>query len=154
VINRYLETLIIQLPYMRDTFLVLHFIGLAMAVGGGFANLFLAAAAAKLEPAERGAFMLRTTVLARMGQIGLGVLILSGLYLITPYWSILSDMPTLIAKLSLVVLLILLVATVSLRVRKAQKQNDASSLAKLKPLGMLIFLTGLTIVVLAVVTFH
>jgi uncharacterized membrane protein len=139
---------------MREIFLILHFIGLSMAVGSGFANIFLAMAAAKLEPAERGPFIMRTMVLVRMGQTGLGLLIISGLYLITPYWSMLSDMPTLIAKLSLVVLLIVMVTLVSLRARKALKENDPSQLAKLRPLGMLNFLIGLAIVVLAVLTFH
>ena len=139
---------------MRDLFLFIHFIGLAMSVGTGFANLFLAVAASKLEPAERGSFMIKTTILTRMGQIGLGLLLISGLYLITPYWKILGDMPTLIAKLSFVILLIILVIVTSLRVRNAQRSNDPSQLAKLKPLGLVIFVTGLTIVGLAIATFH
>jgi uncharacterized membrane protein len=139
---------------MRDLILVIHFIGLTMAVGTGFANLFLAFAASKLVPAERGAFMSKTMILMRMGQTGLGLLILSGLYLITPYWSTLSDMPTLIAKLSLVVLLIIMVTVISLLARKAQREKDPSQLAKLKPLGILNFIIGIAILVLAVLTFH
>ena len=140
---------------MRDLFLFLHLIGFAMAVGTGFANLFLAAAAAKLEPAERGSFMARaSTVLVRMGHTGLGLLILSGFYLITPYWSVLSEMPTLIAKLTVVVIQIIMVTVISLMVRKAKKENNLTSLMKLKPLGIVIFLLGITIVILAVLTFH
>jgi hypothetical protein len=52
-----------------------------------------------MEPAERGSFMSKTMILGRVGQIGLGLLILSGLYLITPYWEVLGVMPLLIAKL-------------------------------------------------------
>ena len=139
---------------MHDLFLFFHFIGLAMAVGTGFANLFLASVAGKLEPAEKGTFMSRTMVLARMGQIGLGLLIISGLYLITPYWATLSSMPTLIAKLTCVVLLIIMVTIISLIVRKAKKENNPALFAKLKPLGIINFIIGLTIVVLAVLTFH
>jgi hypothetical protein len=139
---------------MRDLFLVLHLIGLAMAVGTGFANLFLAAAAAKLEPAERGSFMAKTTVLVRMGHTGLGLLILSGFYLINSYWSVLSEMPTLIAKLALVVVQIIMVATISLLVSKAKKENNPSLLLKVRPLGLITFLIGITIVILAVLSFH
>jgi uncharacterized membrane protein len=139
---------------MRELFLIIHFIGLTMALGTGFANMFLAAAASKLEPAERGVFMSRTTVLVRMGQIGLGFLLISGLYLITPYWKALGDLPTLIAKLTCVVLLIVMVTVISLRVRQAKKMNDPTLLAKLKPLGMINFFLGLAIVILAVLTFH
>src|SRR5690348_6268128 len=117
---------------MHDLFLVLHFIGLAMAVGTGFANLFLAAAAAKLEPAERGSFMAKTSVLIRMGHAGLGLLIISGFYLITPYWSVLSEMPTLIAKLAVVGAQIILVTVISLLINKAKKENNPAALMKLK----------------------
>ena len=139
---------------MRDFFLLLHFIGLSMAVGTGFANLFLGSAAAKLEPAERGPFMLKTTVLVRMGQTGLGLLLISGFYLATPFWKSLSDMPTLMAKLALVVVLLVTVTMSSLQVRKAKKENNPGLLVKLKPLGMANFFLGIAIMILAVLTFH
>lgn len=139
---------------MRDLFLILHFIGLAMAVGTGFANLFLGFAASRLEPAERGSFMVKTMILTRMGQTGLGLLLLSGFYLMTPYWKILSTMPTLMAKLTLVGVLVVMVTFISLKAKKALKENNPSALAKLRPMGLLNFLIGLTILVLAVLTFH
>lgn len=139
---------------MRDLFIIIHLIGLSMAVGTGFANLFLGAAAAKLDPAERGTFMARTMILVRMGQTGLGLLVLSGLYLMTPYWSVLSEMPTLIAKLTCVGILLIMVTVISLLARKAKKENNPALLLKLKPIGIINFIIGLTIVVLAVLTFH
>lgn len=139
---------------MRELMLIIHFIGLAMALGAGFANLFLGSVAAKLEPPERGSFMSKTMILSRMGQTGLGLLLLSGFYLITPYWKVLGEMPLLIAKLSLVAILLILVSTIVFMVRKAKKQNNLAVLAKLKPLGILNFLIGITIVVLAVLVFH
>src|SRR5260370_28406931 len=93
---------------MRDLMLIVHFIGLTMALGTGFANLFLGVAASKLEPAERGKFMSNTMILMRMGHTGLGLLLLSGFYLITPFWKTLGEMPTLIAKLCCIGLLVIL----------------------------------------------
>lgn len=139
---------------MRDFFLFIHFIGLAMGIGTGFANLFLGAAAAKLEPAERGPFMLKTTVLVRMGQIGIGLLLLSGFALATPFWKSLSDMPTFMTKLALVVVLLVTITITSLQVRKANKENNPALLAKLKPLGMLNLILGIAIMIMAVITFH
>lgn len=137
---------------MRDLFLLVHFVGLVMALGTGFATYFLLYAASKLEPAEQGKFLGRIIILTRMGQIGLAILILSGLYLMTPFWSMLSEMPTLIAKLSLVALQVILIFVVSMIVSKAQ--GDPAKLATLKPLRMVNFAIGLTILVLAVLTFH
>lgn len=139
---------------MRDIMLITHFIGLAMALGTGFANLFLGIVASKLEPAERGSFMSKTLILGRMGQIGLALLLLSGFYLINPYWEIIGDMPLLIVKLILVAILIVLIAIILLIVNKAKKSNNPSILAKIKPIGILNFFLGLAIVILAVLVFH
>jgi len=134
--------------------LVFHFIGLAMALGAGFSNLFLGSVASKLEPAERGSFMSKTLILGLMGKIGLGLLLLSGFYLMTPYWKVLGEMPLLIAKLSLVVVLLVLVSTIHILLGKAKKQGNPAMFVKIRPLGILNFLIGITIVVLAVLVFR
>lgn len=139
---------------MREVMLIVHFIGLAMALGSGFANLFLNAVVSKLEPAERGNFMARISVLGRMGQTGLALLILSGLSLMTPYWKVLGDMPLLIAKLSLVGVLVLSVAYILITLNKSKKQGNPGLLKNIKPLGMLNFFIGVTIVMLAVLIFR
>ena len=139
---------------MREVMLIIHFIGLAMALGSGFANLFLNVVVSKLEPAERGNFMAKIMILGRMGQTGLGLLVLSGLALTTPYWKVLGDMPLFIAKLSLVGVLLLSVAWVLIILRKAKKQGKPALLKNVKPLGMLNFFLGITIVILAVLIFH
>lgn len=139
---------------MRELMLIIHFIGLTMALGAGFANLFLGSVASKLSPAERGSFMSKTRILGRMGQTGLGLLLFSGFGLITPYWKVLGDMPLLIAKLTLVGILLILVTSILLIMRKSQKENNPALLAKIKPLGMLNFLIGIAIVILAVLVFH
>jgi hypothetical protein len=139
---------------MRLLLLIIHFIGLAMAVGSGFANLFLGRVAAKLEPAERGSFMSKISVLGRMGQTGLALLILSGVMLATPYWKALGEMPFFAAKLGLVVVLLLSVSRVLYLLSKAKKENNPALMAKIKPLGMLNFIIGLTIIVLAVLAFR
>jgi len=138
---------------MRELMLVVHFIGLAMALGAGFANLFLDTVVAQLEPAERGNFMAKIAVLGRMGQIGLGLLLLSGFALITPYWKVLGQMPLHIAKLSLVAVLLISVSWILFMLGKAKKLGNPALLAKIKPVGILNFLIGITIVVLAVLTF-
>lgn len=139
---------------MRELMLVIHFIGLAMALGAGFANLFLGSVASKLEPAERGSFMSKLVVLGRMGQIGLGLLLFSGLGLLTPYWKVLSEMPFLITKLSFVGILIISVSRILFLVSKAKKENNPALMMKIKPWSMLNFFLAIAIVILAVLTFH
>ena len=139
---------------MRELVLIIHFMGLAMALGSGFANLFLGVVASKLEPAERGSFMSKIMILGRMGQIGLGLLLLSGFYLINPYWNVISMMPFFIVKLSLVALLLIMVSIILFLLNKSKKQNNPAILAKIKPLGIINFILGICIVIFAVLTFH
>jgi len=93
-------------------------------------------------------------VLGNMGRAGFGLLILSGIYLVIPYWDILDDMPFLIAKLSLVGVLVILMVSMSIIISRARKQNNPAMFAKLRPLGMLTFLVGIAVVVCAVIAFH
>lgn len=139
---------------IRDIMLIIHFIGLAMGVGTSFAFMFLGIAASKLPEAERVSFTIKTLFIGRMGHIGLGLSILTGLHLMTPYWKTLPNMPLLIAKLALVLILGALIGMIASNARKAKSGNAESHLSKIKVLGQFSFLTGLTIVILAVLSFH
>lgn len=139
---------------MREIMLILHFIGLAMGLGTSFAHLFLNIAASKTEAVEARKLNLHAFALNRMGHIGLTLLIVTGGYLMTPYWGTLMSTPTLMAKLLLVLVLAALVGMISAKARKA-KQGDADAhLRKIEPLGNISMLVALIIVILAVYTFH
>ena len=132
--------------------LILHFVGLAMGLGTSFAHAFLGIAASKMSKDEATKFRINTQILSRMGHTGITLLIISGLYLITPYWSILS--PLLILKLILVLLLVTLIAIISFSAKKAQKENKEIDLKKMGKFGKMTLVIALTIVVLAVYIFH
>ncbi len=139
---------------MREIMLILHFIGLAMGLGTSFAHIFLGIAASKAEPTEARKLHLHAFALNRMGHIGLALLILTGGYLMTPYWGTLMSTPTLMAKLLLVLVLAALVGMLSAKARKAAQGDAEAHLRKIPPLGRLSMLVALIIVVLAVYTFH
>lgn len=139
---------------MKDTMLIIHFLGLAMGLGTSFGFMFLGFASAKMEPAAAREFRMNTFALSRMGHLGLALLIISGLYLITPYWSVLGEMPLLIAKLVLVVLLGAVIGIVSSTARKLKAGDPGASPGKVEALGKVAMLTAVAIVVLAVLIFH
>lgn len=139
---------------MRDIMLITHFIGLAMGIGTSFAFMFLGIASSKMEESEALKFRLNTFALSRMGHIGLVLLVLSGGYLMTPYWSTLTSSPLLIAKLTLVVVLGAFIGIISSKAKKVNEGNADMQLKKIEPLGKLALLTGIAIVVLAVLVFH
>jgi hypothetical protein len=134
---------------MRVAMLIIHFIGIALGVGAGFASLFIGSANKNLSAQERPAFMLRLRSLGYMGLTGLILLIISGGYLATPYWIALESMPFFIAKLCLLTLAIIM----DLHWRKAIKQGGGPNLAAIPKLGKLAFPIGILIIILAVLQF-
>lgn len=139
---------------MRDVMLIVHFIGLAMGVGTSFAFIFLGISSSKMDKTERLKFQKSTFILSRMGHIGLGLLVLSGGYLMTPYWSILFTNHILLTKLTLVVVLIVLISLISIQSKKAINSNTEYSDGKGSLLGKITMFVSVLIVIMAVLTFH
>jgi len=139
---------------MRTAMLIVHFLGLAMGLGSSFAFMFLGIARSKMEKEEGKKFALNTFAMSSMGHIGLTLLIVSGFYLITPFWGALAAMPLLIAKLALVLTLTVSVIILSVYTRRAKNGDTEAHLKKIENLGKLSLLSGIAIVVLAVLIFR
>lgn len=135
---------------MRETMLVFHFIGLTMGLGTGFAHAFLGIIAAKMSADEATKFRMHSLVLSRMGNIGIVLLLISGLYLITPYWKTLPSSPLLILKLAFITFLLVLITLINLSVKKAKNGDELAQLKKMATLGKMTLIAGLIIVILAV----
>jgi uncharacterized membrane protein len=139
---------------MRDVMLIIHFIGLTMGLGTSFAHAFLGIATSKMSKDEATKFRMHSLVMSRMGHIGISLLIISGLYLMTPYWSILPSSPLLILKLILVVLLVTLITLIGFSTKRAKNGDAETELRKMEQFGKMTLIVGLAIVVLAVFIFH
>jgi uncharacterized membrane protein len=139
---------------MREAMLIFHFIGLTMGMGTGFAHAFLGAATTKMSNEEATKFRLNTLVLGKMGHIGIALLLISGFYLITPYWKVLTSTPLLMVKLALVLVLIILIAMITIAGKKAMKGDTEKQFKKMKTMGKLTLIISLAIVIVAVNIFH
>ncbi|MFT5723374.1 MAG: putative membrane protein [Bacteroidia bacterium] len=139
---------------MRDVMLILHFIGLVMGIGNGFAHLFLGLGMSKMSNEESVAFTLRTFAVNKMGYIGLFLLVVSGGYLMTPYWDTLMSNYTLLVKLTLFVVLVMLIVMMNGLTKTAIEEGGGSTLHKIQNIGKITLPLGVIIVVLAVLTFH
>ncbi len=139
---------------MRDIALIVHFIGLVMGLGTAFSHMFLDIAASKHDAADARKLHMHSFALSRMGHIGLALLILSGGYLMTPYWGMLTSMPLLMLKLALVIVLSALIGIISAKARKAREGDTDAQLRKIVPIGRATLVVGVLIVVLAVYVFH
>ena len=139
---------------MRQAMLFFHFVGLIMGMGAGFASLFIGISNKHLPKEEARPFMLKLRALGYMGLTGLIILIISGGYLATPYWSSLGSMPFFIAKLTWVVVLLILAIIMDRRWRGALKNNGGPDLAALPKLGRLALPVGILILLFAVLQFQ
>ncbi|HRY97859.1 MAG TPA: hypothetical protein P5550_02270 [Bacteroidales bacterium] len=137
---------------MREVMLIMHFTGLALTLGMSFSLLFLKSTRMLSSDHESRAFAMRLFALHKMSHIGLTLLVLSGGYLMTPYWARLSTMPLMMTKLALVVLLIIWLTMLSISARKARKTPSVGNLSRVNLSGWLMLLTTLAIVVLAVLS--
>ena len=134
--------------------LVLHFIGLTMGLGTSFAHAFLGNTLSKLERSEAAKFRDQIEVLSQMGGIGTILLLLSGIFLLIPYWPGLMEMPLLILKLVLFVILVILILLINQGARKNVENNKEGNFKRIEIMGKLTLLIGIVIVFLAVNVFH
>jgi len=138
------------------TLLFFHFIGLALGVGTGFANLALGMAMKDVPPEERVKVALRNLVLARNGSIGLLLLIVTGVGMAltrgfgaTMAWG----GPAFHAKLTLVVLMCGTLGYMQSLIAKVKRENGGPAMAKLPVIGRVMFILGICTVLAAVIAF-
>jgi uncharacterized membrane protein len=142
---------------VRESLLFLHFIGLALGLGTGFAMLTLGLAARDMAPTDRSAFFLKAFALRRNGSIGLGLLILSGLgllFLHGPAATFAAGGGYFHAKLALVAVVIGLFGYSQALVKKARQEGGGAHLARLSAAGRYSLITTVAVVALAVMAFH
>ncbi|MFD2909025.1 hypothetical protein ACFSX9_09770 [Flavobacterium ardleyense] len=139
---------------MKDTMLIVHFIGLAMGLGTSFAHAFLGKTISKLEQSEAAKFRVQIKGLSQMGTTGIIVLIVSGIYLLIPYWSIINTLPLLILKLVLFTVLVILIVLINRTARKNLINHNDVNLKRIGILGQLTLIISIVIVIIAVHIFH
>lgn len=141
----------------RQFLLILHFLGLAMGFSVSFANMVIGAVAAKSAASDKAVLMRIPPAMTRVGDVGLVLLILSGLLMMFNYYGGFDAFSLLgwpfHVKITLVVVLLGLIGFIHSLMRKAQS-GDAAAGALIPKVGRVAFLTAITIVVMAVLAFN
>ena len=138
---------------MREIMLIIHFLGMILAIGPIAVLVFSRLATSKMEQESTAGFMHGLFRLNTVAHIGITLALVSGGYLMTPYWSMLGSMPFLIAKLGLYVVLLVTLSMISVASRKARESQPGSSVRKTMNWARVSFIVGLSVVVLAAVVF-
>jgi hypothetical protein len=136
---------------MLDPFLVVvHFLGMALGLSTGFANMVMAGLIAKAPPNEKSVLARFPPAMGRLGVIGLVMLWVSGISIVRLRYGGFSILPqTFLVKLAAVVLLTLVV----IYIQVLQRRGDAAAMARIQTLGKLTGPLALIAVIFAVITF-
>jgi uncharacterized membrane protein len=142
---------------MQDALLIIHFLGLALGVGTSFAMMRLGMATKHLSPAERGGFMKHALSLSKNGSLGLTLLIVSGLaMLFTRGASTVfgSGGVAFHVKLTLVLILAGVFGYSQVLLKRIREKQDAAAMGTMAKIGPVMLVTGVGIVITAVLAFH
>ena len=143
---------------MYELLLFLHFVGIALGVGTGFAFMALGIASKDMALPDRGAFMLRAFVLARNGNIGLLLLLVSGLGLVMKRGGLaaVGEQGGVAFKIKILLFVVLLgvVGYMDSLIKKAKRDKGGPLMAKIPKLGPVALTLSLGIIVCAVLAFH
>ena len=93
---------------LDNILLIVHFLGLAMGLSTGFANMVMAGVVAKAAPNEKAVLARFPPAMSRVGVIGLALLWASGIALVQTRYGTMAELPgTFHAKLTAVVVVTL-----------------------------------------------
>jgi len=142
---------------IRLPLLMLHFLALALGVGASFSMFALRKVARSLPPAERLPFLLRASVVSKLGSVGFGLLLLTGLgmfFLEGPINVLRLGGPALHAKLTLVVIMAGVLGYSQVLAKRAREANGGPALEKLPLVSNVLTALGVCIVNAAVIAFR
>jgi uncharacterized membrane protein len=139
---------------MLDQFLlVVHFLGLALGLSTGFANMVMAGLIAKAAPDEKKVLARFPPAMGRLGVVGLTLLWASGLAIVFTRYGGFAILPRpFVIKLTAVVLLTLIVLYIQVLQRRVD-QGDTSAMARIQTLGRITGPLALIAIIFAVITF-
>ena len=138
---------------LDNLLLMLHFLGLAMGLSTGFANMVMAGLIAKAAPQEKPVLARFPPAMSRIGIVGLVLLWGSGIAIVLTRYGTFSILPRpFIVKLSAVVLLSLAVIYIQVLMPRAQR-GEAAAIARIQTLGKLTGPLAIIAIIFAVITF-
>jgi uncharacterized membrane protein len=144
------------MPRMYIALLILHFLGLAVGLGAGFAQLTLGLIGGAMPGSERNLFLLRALILSKNVAYGLVLLILSGLgmtamrgFHATMQWG----GGAFHAKLGFVVLTLIVFGYSQVVLRRTRQTGGGYGLIQLRKITQLMLLLGVATVICAVIAF-
>jgi len=139
---------------MKDIMIILHNLGLVLTLGSTVFFLIIRKDLYKTAGEAKVDLYNVIAKYQRMTHIGMAIMILSGGYLMTPYWSGLGSMHMIHVKMLVVVLWLFVVIVLSIMLRKARKGKGKKCDERMRKFNYASLLFGIIIIIVAVLQFH
>lgn len=144
-------------PAMQKALLALHLLGLAMGLSVPFSNIIMGGLIEKAAPNEKSILARFPQAMARVGDIGLALLWLTGPTMLFRKYGGMAAFSSLgwtfHVKLTAVVVLTLGVGYIHSQMKKAFS-GDQAAMGRIRNVGKITLLSALTAMVFAVLTFE
>ena len=143
---------------LNKILLMLHFLGLAMGLSAGFANMAMVGLIKKAAPPEKAVLGRFPPVMSRVGRIGLAILWVTGVTMVFTRWAGFKAMAwTFDVKLAFVVLLTIVIGyiqSLEIKMRKGDAATAAAIMPRIEAAGKLAMALAVMVVIFAVLTFN
>ena len=139
---------------MDHVLLTVHFLAMAVGIGGGVASGILAEVATRAEPAGKMSIGKAASIIGDFGFISVLVMWLSGVWMVLAIFDGFADMPNSFnLKLLSAVALTAAVTAMQVVKRKAKAAGQPPDPARMKMIGQIAMLSAVFTVAVAVITF-
>ena len=139
---------------MKEALLLLHFLGLVIGAGAGFAVFVIGYLAPGFPATGKRDVLLRLFPLRYISYVGLLLLILSGGMLIQPYWPHHEELAWFGTKMVFVGVIAAASIFGMFQMRRARLSTDNNAFKMLSYAGKVSFVSSIIVVACAVYTFH
>jgi hypothetical protein len=133
--------------------LIFHFLGLVISLGSMITFLVMRRSCSKVSSSDSEYLLMNIRRFLRMSHIGLGIMFVTGGYLMTPYWNVLGQMPLLHIKFSVFLLWFFTLFALSFYTKKAKNSQIKLCDPRIGFLSLMSILFGLIAVTMAVLRF-
>ncbi len=139
---------------MRELILIIHILSLILSLGSMTTFIIIRKDISRVSGCESNFALITIRKFLNIAYIGMFFMVLSGLYLIIPFWSAIGTMPLVHIKITAVVLWLFILILLGVSLKRIKPETYLSNDVKIGLLSFLSVLFGLIVVALAIFAFE
>jgi len=139
---------------MKEVMLIIHELGLVITIGSSLFFLIIKNSLKLAFDQDAVAFQKISSKFRKSTYLGLLIMIISGGYLMTPYWAHFAQMPMIHIKMTIVIIWLLTLAVLGMTTKSVKQKSHEKYFSRLVLIHILSVLYGILVVIIATISFH